>query len=77
MYLVNKKDLPDIFNKDFTLYINVIGYYKLVNFGYVLKTTKLHERAGCGWRYEKEDFETFYNRKLKKLLEKKEKKGKV
>ena len=76
MYLKNKKDLPDIFNKDYTLYISVIGYYKLVNFGYVLKTSKSWNSDSCGWRYEKEDFETFYNRKLKKLFEKKEKKVK-
>jgi len=75
MYLKNKKDLPDIFNKEFTVSINVIGYYKLVNFNIVLKNSKNND-DGCGWRYEKEDFETFYNRKLKKLFEKKEKKVK-
>jgi len=72
-YLQNKGDLPDIFDIHWYPHFTIENWTKNVNFHWLTKKTALksdHCLEDCNWYWEKESFEIFYNRKLKKLFEK-------
>lgn len=72
-YLQNKGDLPDIFDNHWYPHITIENWTKNVDFYWLTKKTAAkpdHHLEGCNWYWEKERFETFYNRKLKKIFEK-------